>query len=70
MWFILCYVLNRGMRHGDEQVTLELSAVQAMSAVLCCGPVFDPAGLEEGGHIYRWLDTLLSSRIDKVSVLM
>jgi len=52
----------------DESCTeLELSAVRAMSAVLCCGPVFDPNGLNDDGYIYQWLDMLLSSHDDRVS---
>ncbi|XP_059157209.1 protein furry homolog isoform X2 [Physella acuta] len=44
----------------------EFSAVQAMSAVLCCGKVFDPNGLNDNGYIYHWLDTLLSSQDEKI----
>lgn len=40
--------------------------VQAMSALLCCGPCFDPQYLTEDGLIYPWLDTLLISTDDKV----
>lgn len=29
---------------------------QAMSAILCCGPCFDPHYLSEEGIIYPWLD--------------
>ena len=45
---------------------LELSAVQTMSAVLCCGPVFDPSGLNDDGYIYSWLDALLGTVDQKV----
>jgi len=41
-----------------------------MSAVLCCGPVFDPNGLNDDGYIYQWLDMLLSSHDDRVSFLI
>lgn len=37
-----------------------------MSAVLCCGPVFDVNGFNDDGYIYHWLDTLLSSNDEKV----
>lgn len=30
-----------------------------MSAVLCCGPVFDNAGLAPDGYLYKWLDNIL-----------
>lgn len=39
---------------------------QSMSAVLCCGPCFDPNYLAEDGDIYPWLDTLLTSKHEKV----
>ena len=45
---------------------LELAAIQAMSAVLCCGSVFDPSGLNEDGYIYIWLNKLLTASDEKV----
>lgn len=30
-----------------------------MSAVLCCGPVFDNVGLSTDGYLYKWLDNIL-----------
>jgi hypothetical protein len=45
---------------------LQLSALQAMSALLCCGPCFNPQGLAEDGVLYPWLDMLLASHDDKV----
>lgn len=54
-------------RVSKEEITdLELSAVRAMSAVLCCGPVFDPNGLNDDGYIYKWAHMLLSSHEDRV----
>lgn len=48
---------------ADESLSeLELSALQAMSSVLCCGPCMDPPGLNEESVIYHWLDSLLGSR--------
>ncbi|KAE8748600.1 furry [Frankliniella occidentalis] len=44
---------------------LQLSALQAMSALLCCGPCFDPEALSEDGALYPWLDMLLSSHDEK-----
>lgn len=38
-----------------------------MCALLCCGPCFDTHYLSEDGLIYGWLDTLLTSKDDKVS---
>ncbi|KAJ4438985.1 hypothetical protein ANN_14939 [Periplaneta americana] len=45
---------------------LQLSALQAMSALLCCGSCFNPQGLAEDGVFYPWLDMLLASRDEKV----
>ncbi|XP_063231705.1 protein furry [Bacillus rossius redtenbacheri] len=45
---------------------LQLSALQAMTALLCCGPCFDPQGLSEDGVFYPWLDLLLASQDDKI----
>jgi len=53
----------------DGCTELELAAVRAMSAVVCCGPVFDINGLNDDGYIYHWLDTLLSSHDDRVGDL-
>ncbi|XP_061189012.1 protein furry-like [Saccostrea echinata] len=54
-------------RVSKEEITeLELSAVRAMSAVLCCGPVFDPNGLNDDGYIYKWAHMLLSSHEDRI----
>ncbi|XP_048776245.2 protein furry homolog-like isoform X3 [Ostrea edulis] len=54
-------------RVSKEEITvLELSAVKAMSAVLCCGPVFDPNGLNDDGYIYQWAHMLLSSHEDRI----
>ncbi|XP_063986587.1 protein furry isoform X3 [Diachasmimorpha longicaudata] len=57
----------------DEEKTcseLQLSALQAMSGLLCCGPCFNPQLLsEEGAILYQWLDLLLSSRDEKIYAL-
>lgn len=47
-------------------VIFQIHIVQAMSALLCCGPCFDSQYLTEDGLIYPWLDTLLISTDDKV----
>ena len=48
---------------------LELSSVQAMSAVLCCGPAFDSKALnDENDIVYTWLNTLLGTHHEEVSV--
>ncbi|XP_064103219.1 protein furry-like isoform X6 [Macrobrachium nipponense] len=44
----------------------ELCALHASSAVLCCGPSFDPQLLADDGNIYQWLDALLGSHDEKI----
>lgn len=51
--------------HADEE-KLQYAALQAQSAVLTCGPCFDPQYLAEDGILYNWLDALLNSSVDKV----
>ena len=52
----------------QEPSELELTAVEAMSSVLCCGPCFNRQGLTEDSHsdVYSWLDILLASKNEKV----
>ncbi|KAJ8737271.1 hypothetical protein PYW07_000542 [Mythimna separata] len=49
---------------NDER--LNLSALRAMSAVVCCGPCFAPSALAEDGSLYPWLSEMLSSPNDKI----
>lgn len=50
---------------------LQFIALQAMSALLCCGPCIDPEGLEyNDGDFYRWLDNMLNSHEEKVSFFL
>uniref|UniRef100_A0A182NNI5 Cell morphogenesis protein N-terminal domain-containing protein n=1 Tax=Anopheles dirus TaxID=7168 RepID=A0A182NNI5_9DIPT len=53
-----------------EEEKLQFSALQAMSAVLCCGPCFDPGHLAEDGAIYSWLDMLMTSKDEKETVVL
>lgn len=52
---------------GGNRSELQMAALQAMSALLCCGPCFDPPSLAEDGLLYQWLDLLLGSEDEKVS---
>lgn len=57
--------------HEEEKscTELQLSALQAMSGLLCCGPCFNPQSLsEEGAILYQWLDLLLASKDEKVNL--
>ncbi|XP_075990394.1 microtubule binding protein furry isoform X2 [Anticarsia gemmatalis] len=49
---------------NDER--LNLSALRAMSALVCCGSVFAPSALAEDGSLYPWLSEMLSSTNDKI----
>lgn len=46
-----------------------LGPFQAMSAVLCCGPVFDNVGLSTDGYLYKWLDNILVCHDQRVGPL-
>ncbi|KAG8326331.1 hypothetical protein J6590_044319 [Homalodisca vitripennis] len=50
-----------------EEEEQQFCALQAMSAVLCCGPCFEPSALAEEGCLYPWLDSLLASKDEKWS---
>ncbi|GBM95380.1 Protein furry [Araneus ventricosus] len=61
---------------GDRKIVkeepcsdFEFSALQAMSAVLCCGPCFDLQGLSEEGPFYSWLNDLLNADVEKIYLL-
>lgn len=41
-----------------------------MSAVLCCGPVFDNVGLSTDGYLYKWLDNILACHDLRVCQLL
>ena len=47
----------------------ELSALESMIAVLCCGSCFDESALSEDGSLYTFLDNLLESDHSKVYTL-
>jgi hypothetical protein len=40
-----------------------------MSALLCCGPVFQADGLEKNSLLYRWLDNMLNCKEGRVQAL-
>lgn len=49
-----------------KSTELQFAALQAMSALLCCGPCFDNESLTEDGRFYQWLDVMLESTDEKV----
>ncbi|XP_034102978.1 protein furry isoform X4 [Drosophila albomicans] len=49
-----------------EEEKLQFSALQAMSALLCCGHIFYTPHLQDDGIIYKWLDLLLTSKDEKI----
>lgn len=62
------------VRHGNQNeeqphkkcTDLQFSALQAMSALLCCGECFDSQGLGDDGLFYEWLDVMLGSSEEQV----
>jgi len=56
---------NQGAEEACSE--LEFAALQAMSALLSCGPCFTNQGLCYEGIFYPWLDMMLDSSDDKVS---
>ncbi|CAB3359556.1 Hypothetical predicted protein [Cloeon dipterum] len=66
-----CCDLNHSVNQVQDEVCseLEFAALQAMSALLSCGPCFTNQGLCYEGIFYPWLDTMLDSSDEKVSEL-
>jgi hypothetical protein len=61
----------RHSRDRDSMTWVEQRAVEAMCAVLCCGPIFEPAkALGDDGYLYPWLEALLTSQNEMVRVLL
>jgi hypothetical protein len=48
---------------------VSFNSLQAMSALLCCGPVFQSNGLEPSSSLYRWLDNMLNCSEARVQIL-
>ncbi|KHN72892.1 Protein furry -like protein-like [Toxocara canis] len=49
-------------REGEVGTYVEQRAVEAMCALLCCGPIFESTkSIGEDGYLYGWLETLLES---------
>ena len=60
-------MLSSHCRRNTRASALSFNALQAMSALLCCGPVFHPTALDKDSTIYRWLKNMLSSGEPRVS---
>uniref|UniRef100_A0A915PVF0 Uncharacterized protein n=1 Tax=Setaria digitata TaxID=48799 RepID=A0A915PVF0_9BILA len=56
-------IASSDKRHdGDVGTYVEQRAVEAMCALLCCGPIFEPIkAIGEDGYLYGWLEALLDS---------
>lgn len=52
--------LDRYSDRNHQITRYQYSALKAMSAVLCCGSVFDNVGLSPDGYLYKWLDNILA----------
>ncbi|XP_057694873.1 protein furry homolog isoform X1 [Corythoichthys intestinalis] len=61
--------LDRYSDRNHQITRSQYCALKAMSAVLCCGPVFDNVGLSSGGYLYKWLDNILACKDQRVQRL-
>uniref|UniRef100_A0AAZ3PWP9 Furry homolog b (Drosophila) n=1 Tax=Oncorhynchus tshawytscha TaxID=74940 RepID=A0AAZ3PWP9_ONCTS len=52
--------LDRYSDRNHQITRYQYCSLKAMSAVLCCGPVFDNVGLSTDGYLYKWLDNILA----------
>ena len=52
----------------EDGSSLSIVSLDAMSALACCGPLFDPAGLEPEGYLISWLTSILESPSIEVSI--
>lgn len=59
----------RQLQNRDNLSSDEYFAVSAMCAMLTCGPVFDINAIsDDKGYAFGWLDALIGSQNDKVSL--
>ncbi|XP_049599048.1 protein furry homolog isoform X7 [Syngnathus scovelli] len=58
--------LDRYSDRNHQITRYQYCALKAMSAVLCCGPVFDNVGLSTDGYLYKWLDNILACQDKRV----
>uniref|UniRef100_A0A669DKZ5 FRY microtubule binding protein n=1 Tax=Oreochromis niloticus TaxID=8128 RepID=A0A669DKZ5_ORENI len=61
--------LDRYSNRNHQITRYQYCALKAMSAVLCCGPVFDNVGLSPDGYLYKWLDNILACQDQRVHQL-
>ncbi|XP_019944025.2 protein furry homolog isoform X12 [Paralichthys olivaceus] len=61
--------LDRYSDRNHQITRYQYCALKAMSAVLCCGPVFDNVGLSPDGYLYKWLDNILACQDQRVHQL-
>ncbi|XP_017271796.1 protein furry homolog isoform X4 [Kryptolebias marmoratus] len=61
--------LDRYSDRNHQITRYQYCALKAMSAVLCCGPVFDNVGLSQDGYLYKWLDNILACQDQRVHQL-
>ncbi|KAM6987896.1 protein furry homolog isoform 3-T3 [Tautogolabrus adspersus] len=61
--------LDRYSDRNHQITRYQYCSLKAMSAVLCCGPVFDNVGLSPDGYLYKWLDNILACQDQRVHQL-
>ncbi|XP_077984034.1 protein furry homolog-like [Glandiceps talaboti] len=57
---VMYNTFDKNSSYQEKSSDLEISALQAMAALLVCGPVFDNNAISPEGYLYNWLDGLLN----------
>nr|pir protein F21H11.2 [imported] - Caenorhabditis elegans [Caenorhabditis elegans] len=61
-WCSRAIAADRKFRDKEVGSYVEQKSVLAMSRILCCGPIFEPAkSIGEDGYLYGWLEKLIIS---------
>ncbi|EFO98013.1 CRE-SAX-2 protein [Caenorhabditis remanei] len=61
-WCSRAIAADRKFRDKEVGSYVEQKSVLAMSRILCCGPIFEPAkSIGEDGYLYGWLEKLIVS---------
>lgn len=56
------------VHYKDKKVNdAQFCVLQAMTALLCCGPWFDDTNTSDDRIYYKWLDMMLESHEDRVN---
>lgn len=65
-----CFGDHKGNPQPNTEFDSEFTTLSAMSAIICCGPIYDDTCLSsEESSVYTWLLSLLSSKEERVQKL-